>query len=371
MNFNNFTIKSQEVVQQAQQIAQGLEHQQIENAHILKGVFEVDENVTPFILNKLSVNIVVFKQALEKIIESFPKVSGGDLMLSRSANTMLTDASNIAKKMKDEYVSIEHLLLAILKSKSAASQLLKDNGVDEKGLKAAIDELRKGSKVTSQSAEDTYNSLNKYAKNLNQAANDGKLDPVIGRDEEIRRILQILSRRTKNNPILIGEPGTGKTAIAEGLAHRIVKGDIPENLQNKVIYSLDMGALIAGAKYKGEFEERLKSVIKEVTSAEGDIILFIDEIHTLVGAGGGQGAMDAANILKPALARGELRAIGATTLDEYQKYFEKDKALERRFQKVMVDEPDTESAISILRGIKEKYETHHKVQIKDSALFQP
>jgi len=369
MNFNNFTIKSQEVVQQAQQIAQGLEHQQIENAHILKGIFKVDENVTPFILNKLSVNIDIFKQALEKIIESFPKVSGGDLMLSRSANTMLTDASNIAKKMKDEYVSIEHLLLAILKSKGAASQLLKDNGVDEKGLKATIDELRKGSKVTSQSAEDTYNSLNKYAKNLNQAANDGKLDPVIGRDEEIRRILQILSRRTKNNPILIGEPGTGKTAIAEGLAHRIVKGDVPENLQNKVIYSLDMGALIAGAKYKGEFEERLKSVIKEVTSAEGDIILFIDEIHTLVGAGGGQGAMDAANILKPALARGELRAIGATTLDEYQKYFEKDKALERRFQKVMVDEPDTESAISILRGIKEKYETHHKVQIKDSAII--
>jgi len=369
MNFNNFTIKSQEVVQQAQQIAQGLEHQQIENAHLLKGIFEVDENVTPFILNKIGVNIDIFKQTLEKIMESFPKVSGGDIMLSRTANTMLTDASNIAKKMKDEYVSIEHLLLAILKSKGATSQLLKDNGVDEKNLKAAIDELRKGSKVTSQSVEDTYNSLNKYAKNLNQLANDGKLDPVIGRDEEIRRILQILSRRTKNNPILIGEPGTGKTAIAEGLAHRIVKGDVPENLQDKVIFSLDMGALIAGAKYKGEFEERLKSVIKEVTSAEGDIILFIDEIHTLVGAGGGQGAMDAANILKPALARGELRAVGATTLDEYQKYFEKDKALERRFQKVMVDEPDTESAISILRGIKEKYETHHKVQIKDSAII--
>jgi ATP-dependent Clp protease ATP-binding subunit ClpB len=369
MNFNNFTIKSQEVVQQAQQIAQGLEHQQIENAHILKGIFEVDENVTPFILNKLSVNIDIFKQALEKILQSFPKVTGADLMLSRTASTMLTDAANIAKKMKDEYVSIEHLLLAILKSKGAASQLLKDNGVNEKDLKAAIKELRKGSKVTSQSAEDTYNSLNKYAKNLNQLANDGKLDPVIGRNDEIRRILQILSRRTKNNPILIGEPGTGKTAIAEGLAHRIVKGDVPENLQDKVIYSLDMGALIAGAKYKGEFEERLKSVIKEVTSAEGDIILFIDEIHTLVGAGGGQGAMDAANILKPALARGELRAIGATTLDEYQKYFEKDKALERRFQKVIVEEPDTESAISILRGIKEKYETHHKVQIKDSAII--
>ncbi len=369
MNFNNFTIKSQEVVQQAQQIAQGLEHQQIENAHVLKGIFEVDENVTPFILNKLSVNIDIFKQALEKIIQSFPKVTGGDLMLSRTANTMLTDAANIAKKMKDEYVSIEHLLLAILKSKGAASQLLKDNGVNEKDLKAAIVELRKGSKVTSQSAEDTYNSLNKYAKNLNQLANDGKLDPVIGRNDEIRRILQILSRRTKNNPILIGEPGTGKTAIAEGLANRIIKGDVPENLQDKVIYSLDMGALIAGAKYKGEFEERLKSVIKEVTSAEGNIILFIDEIHTLVGAGGGQGAMDAANILKPALARGELRAIGATTLDEYQKFFEKDKALERRFQKVIVEEPDTESAISILRGIKEKYETHHKVQIKDSAII--
>jgi len=356
-------------VQQAQQIAQGLGHQQIENAHLLKGIFEVDENVTPFILNKLSVNIDIFKQTLENILQSFPKVSGGDIMLSRTANNMLTDAANIAKKMKDEYVSIEHLLLAILKSKGDTSQLLKDNGVNEKDLKAAINELRKGSNVTSQSAEDTYNSLNKFAKNLNQLANDGKLDPVIGRDEEIRRILQILSRRTKNNPILIGEPGTGKTAIAEGLAHRIVKGDVPENLQDKVIYSLDMGALIAGAKYKGEFEERLKSVVKEVISAEGNIILFIDEIHTLVGAGGGQGAMDAANILKPALARGELRAIGATTLDEYQKYFEKDKALERRFQKVQVDEPDTESAISILRGIKEKYETHHKVQIKDSAII--
>jgi ATP-dependent Clp protease ATP-binding subunit ClpB len=369
MNFNNFTIKSQEAVQQAQQIAQGYGHQQIENAHILKGIFEVDENVIPFILNKLGVNTDIFKQTLENILQSFPKVSGGDIMLSRTANSMLTDAANIAKKMKDEYVSIEHLLLALLQSKGATTQLLKDNGINEKDLKAAIDELRKGSKVTSQSAEETYNSLNKYAKNLNQLANDGKLDPVIGRDEEIRRILQILSRRTKNNPILIGEPGTGKTAIAEGLAHRIVKGDVPENLQDKVIYSLDMGALIAGAKYKGEFEERLKSVVKEVISAEGNIILFIDEIHTLVGAGGGQGAMDAANILKPALARGELRAIGATTLDEYQKHFEKDKALERRFQKVIVDEPDTESAISILRGIKEKYETHHKVQIKDNAII--
>jgi ATP-dependent Clp protease ATP-binding subunit ClpB len=296
-------------------------------------------------------------------------VEGGEIMLSKTANKMLIDASNIAKKMKDEYVSLEHLILSILNSKGDTTQLLKDNGVNEKDLNNAISELRKGSNVTSQSAEDTYNSLSKYAKNLNQLANDGKLDPVIGRDEEIRRILQILSRRTKNNPILIGEPGTGKTAIAEGLAHRIVKGDVPENLQNKVIYSLDMGALIAGAKYKGEFEERLKSVIKEVTSSEGEIVLFIDEIHTLVGAGGGQGAMDAANILKPALARGELRAIGATTLDEYQKYFEKDKALERRFQKVNVDEPDTESAISILRGIKDKYETHHKVQIKDSAII--
>ena len=369
MNFNNFTIKSQEAVQKAQQIAQGFGHQQIENAHILKGVFEVDENVTPFILNKLGVNIDLFKQTLENIIKSFPKVEGGEIMLSKNANKMLIDASNIAKDMKDEYVSLEHLLLAIFNSKGDTTQLLKDNGINEKDLKSAINELRKGNKVTSQSAEDTYNALNKYGKNLNQLANDGKLDPVIGRDEEIRRILQILSRRTKNNPILIGEPGTGKTAIAEGLAHRIVKGDVPENLQNKVIYSLDMGALIAGAKYKGEFEERLKSVVKEVIASEGEIVLFIDEIHTLVGAGGGQGAMDAANILKPALARGELRAIGATTLDEYQKHFEKDKALERRFQKVNVDEPDTESAISILRGIKDKYETHHKVQIKDSAII--
>ncbi len=369
MNFNNFTIKSQEAVQKAQQIAQGFGHQQIENAHILKGVFEIDENVTPFILNKLGVHIDLFKQTLESIIKSFPKVDGGDLMLSKNANKMLIDASNVAKKMKDEYVSLEHLILAILNSKGATTQLLKDNGINEKDLLNTIEELRKGNKVTSQSAEETYNSLNKFAKNLNQLANDGKLDPVIGRDEEIRRILQILSRRTKNNPILIGEPGTGKTAIAEGLAHRIVKGDIPENLQNITIYSLDMGALIAGAKYKGEFEERLKSVVKEVIASEGEIVLFIDEIHTLVGAGGGQGAMDAANILKPALARGELRAIGATTLDEYQKYFEKDKALERRFQKVKVDEPDTESAISILRGIKDKYETHHKVQIKDSAII--
>tara|TARA_R110002073_G_scaffold72537_1_gene177191 strand:- start:168101 stop:170689 length:2589 start_codon:yes stop_codon:yes gene_type:complete len=369
MNFNNYTIKSQEALQQAQQIAQGHTNQQIENAHLLKGIFEVDENVTPFLLNKLGVNIDIFKQTLDTIIQSFSKVTGADTMLSRNTNTTLTEASNIAKKMKDEYVSIEHLLLALLKSKDDTAQLLKDNGVNEKDLKAAITELRKGSNVTSQGAEDTYNSLDKYAKNLNQLANDGKLDPVIGRDEEIRRILQILSRRTKNNPILIGEPGVGKTAIAEGLAHRIVKGDVPENLQDKIIYSLDMGALIAGAKYKGEFEERLKSVVKEVISADGQIVLFIDEIHTLVGAGGGQGAMDAANILKPALARGELRAIGATTLDEYQKHFEKDKALERRFQKVQVNEPDTESAISILRGIKDKYEAHHKVRIKDDAII--
>jgi ATP-dependent Clp protease ATP-binding subunit ClpB len=369
MNFNNFTIKSQEAVQRAQQIAQGFGHQQIENAHLLKGILEVDENVTPFILKKLGVNVELFNRTLDNIIQSFPKVEGGELMLSKTANKMLIDAGNIAKKMKDEYVSLEHLLLAILKSKGDTTQLLKDNGINEKDLTTTIEELRKGNRVTSQSAEETYNALSKYAKNLNQLANDGKLDPVIGRDEEIRRILQILSRRTKNNPILIGEPGTGKTAIAEGLAHRIVKGDVPENLQNKVIYSLDMGALIAGAKYKGEFEERLKSVIKEVISSDGEVVLFIDEIHTLVGAGGGEGAMDAANILKPALARGELRAIGATTLNEYQKYFEKDKALERRFQKVNVNEPDTESAISILRGIKDKYETHHKVEIKDSAII--
>ena len=369
MNLNNFTIKSQEAIQQAQQIAQGYGHQQIENEHIFKAILEVDENAAPFILKKLNVNLVTLKQILDKELESFPKVSGGDLMLSREANKTIIEAGNIAKKMNDEYVSIEHLMLAILNSKSAIAQSLKDQGVTEKGMKAAIMELRGGEKVTSQSAEETYNSLNKYANNLNQLARDGKLDPVIGRDEEIRRILQILSRRTKNNPILVGEPGTGKTAIAEGLAHRIVDGDVPENLRSKEIYSLDMGALIAGAKYKGEFEERLKAVIKEVTSSEGDIVLFIDEIHTLVGAGGGQGAMDAANILKPALARGELRAIGATTLDEYQKFFEKDKALERRFQRVMVDEPDTESAISILRGIKEKYETHHKVRIKDEAII--
>ncbi|MCH4823567.1 ATP-dependent chaperone ClpB [Gramella lutea] len=369
MNFNNFTIKSQEAIQQAQQLAQEMGHQQIENEHIFKAITMVDENVTPFLLKKLNINVNLFTQILDKSLESFPKVSGGDIMLSREASKTVNEASSIAKKMDDEYVSIEHLILAIFKSSSKVAQILKDQGATEKGLKAAIDELRQGDRVTSQSAEDTYNSLDKYARNLNQLAEEGKLDPVIGRDEEIRRILQILSRRTKNNPMLVGEPGTGKTAIAEGLAHRIVDGDVPENLKDKRIYSLDMGALIAGAKYKGEFEERLKSVIKEVTSSDGNIVLFIDEIHTLVGAGGGQGAMDAANILKPALARGELRAIGATTLDEYQKYFEKDKALERRFQKVTVEEPDTESAISILRGIKEKYETHHKVRIKDEAII--
>ncbi|MDB9755125.1 ATP-dependent chaperone ClpB [Winogradskyella sp.] len=369
MNFNNYTIKSQEAIQKAQQHAQSLGHQQIENEHLFKALFDVDENVLPFLLKKLNVNVSILQQILDKELESFPKVSGAELMLSREASKALNEASIIAKKMNDDFVSIEHLVIAIFKSKSKIAQILKDQGVTEKGLNAAIEELRKGDRVTSQSQEETYNALNKYAKNLNQLARDGKLDPVIGRDEEIRRILQILSRRTKNNPILVGEPGTGKTAIAEGLAHRIIDGDIPENLIDKQIFALDMGSLIAGAKFKGEFEERLKAVIKEVTNSNGDIVLFIDEIHTLVGAGGGQGAMDAANILKPALARGELRAIGATTLDEYQKYFEQDKALERRFQMVKVDEPDTESAISILRGIKEKYEAHHKVQIKDEAII--
>ncbi|KIA98433.1 MULTISPECIES: ATP-dependent chaperone ClpB [unclassified Flavobacterium] len=369
MNINKFTIKSQEAIQLSQQLAQKNGQQQIENEHIFKAIFEVDENVAPFILKKLNVNVPLFLQILDSTIQSFPKVSGGDVMLSRDANKALNEAEIIAQKMNDEYVSIEHLMLAIFDSKSKVAQILKDQGVTGKGLKAAIEELRKGERVTSASAEETYNSLNKYAKNLNELARTGKLDPVIGRDEEIRRVLQILTRRTKNNPMLIGEPGVGKTAIAEGLARRIVNGDVPENLKDKIVFSLDMGALIAGAKYKGEFEERLKSVVKEVTAAEGDIVLFIDEIHTLVGAGGGEGAMDAANILKPALARGELRAIGATTLDEYQKYFEKDKALERRFQKIIIEEPDTESAISILRGIKEKYETHHKVQIKDEAII--
>ena len=369
MSLNNLTIKSQEALQQAQQIAQSFGQQQLENEHIFKAILEVDATVTPFILKKVNVNVDLFQKVLDSTIQSFPKVSGGEIMLSRDASNALNEASILAKKMNDDFVSIEHIILAIFKSKSKVAQILKDQGVTEKDLLAAITELRKGERVTSSSAEETYDALNKYGKNLNELAKSGKLDPVIGRDEEIRRVLQILTRRTKNNPMLVGEPGVGKTAIAEGLAHRIVDGDVPENLKDKVVYSLDMGALIAGAKYKGEFEERLKAVVKEVTSANGDIILFIDEIHTLVGAGGGDGAMDAANILKPALARGELRAIGATTLDEYQKYFEKDKALERRFQRVTVDEPDTESAISILRGIKEKYEAHHKVRIKDDAII--
>jgi len=369
MNPNNYTTKSQEALQQAQIIAQGFGHQQIENEHLFKAIGAVDENVLPFILKKLEVNGAIINQIIEQEFKNFPKVEGAELLLSREAGKTLNQANVIAQKMGDQYVAIEHFLLAILQSKSKIAQILKDNKVTTNRLKAAIEELRKGGNVTSQSAEDTYNALDKYAKNLNALADSGKLDPVIGRDEEIRRILQILSRRTKNNPMLVGEPGVGKTAIAEGLAHRIVQGDVPENLKEKTIYSLDMGALIAGAKYKGEFEERLKTVIKEVTTSDGDIVLFIDEIHTLVGAGGGQGAMDAANILKPALARGELRAIGATTLDEYQKYFEKDKALERRFQRVVVDEPDSESAISILRGIKDKYEAHHKVRIKDEAVI--
>ena len=369
MNLNNCTIKSQEAVQQAQQIATGMGNQSIETGHLLKGILEVDENVTPFILQKLGVNLSIFKQTLDKIVESYAKVSGGNQYLSQNANKALQKATGLLKEFNDEYVSIEHLLLGILSTGDTISQLMKDNGIKEKDMKAAINELRKGENVTSQNQEEQYNALKKYAKNLNELAKENKLDPVIGRDEEIRRVLQILSRRTKNNPILIGEPGVGKTAIAEGLAHRIISGDVPENLKDKIIFSLDMGSLIAGAKYKGEFEERLKAVVKEVTNAEGDIVLFIDEIHTLVGAGGGDGAMDAANILKPALARGELKAIGATTLNEYQKYFEKDKALERRFQKVMINEPSTEDAISILRGIKEKYENHHKIQIKDSAII--
>jgi ATP-dependent Clp protease ATP-binding subunit ClpB len=370
MNLNNYTIKSQEAIQQAVTITTNNGQQAIEPAHILKAILEVDENVTPFILKKLNVNPSSFSKMIESAINSYPKVSGGQPHLSSAANKALAKASSYLKEYNDEYVSIEHLLLGLLHAGDSTANLMKDAGLKEKELKAAISELRKGERVTSQSQEETYNSLNKFAINLNQQARNGKLDPVIGRDEEIRRVLQILSRRTKNNPILVGEPGVGKTAIAEGLAHRIINGDVPENLKTKQVFSLDMGALIAGAKYKGEFEERLKSVIKEVIGADGEIILFIDEIHTLVGAGGGgEGAMDAANILKPALARGELRSIGATTLNEYQKYFEKDKALERRFQKVMVDEPSAEDAISILRGIKEKYEAHHHVRIKDEAII--
>lgn len=370
MNFDNFTIQSQQAIQQAIQVATANGNQAIENGHILKSILEVDENVTPFIFKKIGINQTNFSKTVEAIVQSYPKVSGGQPYLSNNANQTIAKATNYLKEFKDEYITIELLLLGILGSNDSVSQLLKDNGMTEKNLKATILELRKGSTVTSQSQEETYNALNKYAINLNTQARNGKLDPVIGRDEEIRRVLQILSRRTKNNPILVGEPGVGKTAIAEGLAHRIIAGDVPENLKSKQVFSLDMAALIAGAKYKGEFEERLKSVVKEVIGSNGDVVLFIDEIHTLVGAGGGgDGAMDAANILKPALARGELRAIGATTLNEYQKYFEKDKALERRFQKVMVDEPSSEDAISILRGIKEKYEAHHKVRIKDEAII--
>ena len=369
MNLNNLTLKSQEVIQAAQQNAFDREHKLIENEHLFQGLMEVDENVLPYLFKKLQVNFNLVKQLNDSILNSFPKVKGGQQQFSPKASQTLLRAINRAKSQKDEYVATEHLFVALFESESKVGKMLKDQGVTKKEVEAAIKELRKGEKVTSASAEGNFNALEKYAKNLNKLAEEAKLDPVIGRDEEIRRLLQILSRRTKNNPILVGEPGTGKTAIAEGLAHRIIEGDVPENLKNKKIFALDMGALIAGAKYKGEFEERLKSVIKEVTQSEGDLVLFIDEIHTLVGAGGGEGAMDAANILKPALARGELRAIGATTLDEYQKYFEKDKALERRFQKVLVDEPDTESAISILRGIKDKYEGHHKVRIKDDAII--
>ncbi len=369
MNFNNFTIKSQEAVQAAQQNAESAGQQSIEPGHILKGIMEVDDGILPFIFKKVNVKIDKISSGLNTILNSLPKVEGGKIYLSDDSNKLFLKSISLAKTLGDEFVSLEHLLLALISSKDKTGQMLREEGLNEKDAKSAILELRKGSKVTSASAEETYNALNKYARNLNELARQGKLDPVIGRDEEIRRVLQILSRRTKNNPILIGEPGVGKTAIAEGLAHRIIDGDVPENLKSKQIFSLDMGSLIAGAKYKGEFEERLKSVVKEVISGEGDIVLFIDEIHTLVGAGGGEGAMDAANILKPALARGELRAIGATTLAEYQKYVEKDKALERRFQKVMVEEPNTEDAISILRGLKERYETHHKVRIKDEAII--
>jgi ATP-dependent Clp protease ATP-binding subunit ClpB len=369
MNFNNFTIKAQEAIQQASAIAQGNQQQAIETAHLLKGLLTVDENVVSYVLKKLNINLNVLNQQLDTQIEKFPKVSGSEGYLSSGANSALQKAQSYLKEFKDEFVSVEHLLLGILAVNDHTSKLLKEQGATEKDLKKAIVALRGDNRVTDQNAEATYNALNKYARNLNEYASSGKLDPVIGRDEEIRRVIQILSRRTKNNPILIGEPGVGKTAIAEGIAFRIIKGDVPENLKTKTVYSLDMGSLIAGAKYKGEFEERLKAVVKEVTQSDGDIILFIDEIHTLVGAGGGDGAMDAANILKPALARGELRAIGATTLDEYQKYLEKDKALERRFQKVIVNEPDTQDAISILRGLKERYETHHKVRIRDEAII--
>ena len=369
MNFNNFTIKSQETVQEAVNMARARGQQAIEPAHLMAAVFKVGDTITNFLFQKMGVNAQQLATLVDRQLDSLPKVSGGEPYLSREANEVLQRAVELSKEMGDQYVALEELILALFAVKSTVATMLKDAGVTEKELRSAIAELRKGGKVTSQSSEDTYQSLSKYAINLNEAARSGKLDPVIGRDEEIRRVLQILSRRTKNNPILIGEPGTGKTAIVEGLAHRILRGDVPENLKDKQLYSLDMGALVAGAKYKGEFEERLKAVINEVIGSDGQIILFIDEIHTLVGAGKGEGAMDAANILKPALARGELRSIGATTLDEYQKYFEKDKALERRFQTVMVNEPDVLSTISILRGLKERYENHHKVRIQDNAII--
>ena len=369
MNFNNFTIKSQEAIQKAIEITRGAGNQAIEPVHLLKGVMTEGESLINFIFSKVGANTATLMRQVDSKIAAEPKVSGGEPYLSRSSNDVLQKALDIAKKQGDEYVTLEALLLAIFTVNSPASTILKDAGLSQRELESAVSELRKGKKATDQSAEDTYQALSKYAINLNERAREGKLDPVIGRDDEIRRVLQILSRRTKNNPMLIGEPGTGKTAIAEGLAQRIVRGDVPENLRTKQIYSLDMGALVAGAKYKGEFEERLKAIVNEVTGADGEIILFIDEIHTLVGAGKGEGAMDAANILKPALARGELRSIGATTLDEYQKYFEKDKALERRFQKVMVNEPDEAAAIAILRGLKERYENHHKVRIRDEAII--
>ena len=369
MDLNLFTTKSQEIISQAQQLTITNSHPAIENSHILSSIISIDKNVFPYITKKIGGNIEIIKKANQSIILSYPKVSGANIHLSNSSQKTVAESINFSKKMNDEFVSIEHLILGMLKSNDDTSQLLKDNGFTNKEVNKIIKELRNGQRVTSSSQEETYNALSKYALNLNNRAEIGKLDPVIGRDDEIRRVLQILTRRTKNNPILIGEPGVGKTAIAEGIAHRIIRGDVPENLKEKLIFSLDMGALIAGAKFKGEFEERLKAVIKEVVNENGRIVLFIDEIHTLVGAGGGHGAMDAANILKPALARGELRAVGATTLDEYQKYFEKDKALERRFQKVVIDEPNNDDAISILRGIKEKYENHHKVQIKDEAII--
>jgi len=369
MNLNNFTVKSQEIIQEAQFLAQEKQHGQIDTGHFLVALLEKDEQVTPFLLKKIGANPSFILQEGQKLLNTYPRVSGGELLLSRESSQLLQRAISIAREMGDDYVAIEHLLLSLVAGNDAVASILKSQGVGRKDLEEAIQQMRKGSKVDSVTSDENYNALNRFAINLNEMARKGKLDPVIGRDEEIRRVLQILSRRTKNNPILLGEPGVGKTAIVEGLAFRIINGDVPENLKTKQIYSLDTGALIAGAKYKGEFEDRLKAVIKEVTSSEGEIILFIDEIHTLVGAGGGEGAMDAANIMKPALARGELRAIGATTLKEYQKYFEKDKALERRFQTVMIDEPDAASAISILRGLRERYENHHKVRIKDEAII--